>query len=78
MLPLLDQLTRAIEDGREAGEFPDADPGPDTVWIYYMCHGFMTTRAGAPLLDIGPDEVIDGVVSFALAALRSPRDRHQA
>jgi AcrR family transcriptional regulator len=41
---LLAPLEEAIAAGRDAGDFPGADPGPDALAIHHLCAGLTTDR----------------------------------
>jgi AcrR family transcriptional regulator len=70
---MLEPLEQAIEEGRTAGEFPDADPPRDALAINHLCTGLMTDQ----LLGIGGglnrDDAIALATRFALTALRGAR-----
>jgi hypothetical protein len=70
---MLEPLEHAIEEGRVAGEFPDADPRRDALAIHHLCTGLMTDR----LLGIGGgltrDDAVALATRFALTTLRGAR-----
>jgi AcrR family transcriptional regulator len=70
---MLEPLEEAIEEGRVAGEFPNADPWRDALAIHHLCTGLMTDR----LLGIGGGLTRDDAVAlakrFALTTLRAAR-----
>ncbi len=66
---MLEPLEEAIEEGRRAGDFPDADPPRDALAIHHLCSGLMTDR----LLGLGPTRREDATalaMRFSLTTLR--------
>ena len=67
---MLEPLEAAIEDGRDTGSFPGADPPRDALAIHHLCSGLMTDR----LLGIGGglsrEEAVALATRFALTTLR--------
>lgn len=68
---VLAPLEQAIADGRDAGQFPAADPSRDALAIHHLCAGLLQDE----LLGLG--EVVRGdalalATRFALGTLRGP------
>jgi AcrR family transcriptional regulator len=67
---MLEPLEAAIDEGRDAGAFPRADPTRDALAIHHLCTGLMTDR----LLGLGDglsrDDAVKLTTRFALTTLR--------
>jgi AcrR family transcriptional regulator len=68
---MLEPLEAAIQEGRDTGAFPNADPSRDALAIHHLCTGLMTDR----LLGIGGglsrDEAMELATRYALTTLRT-------
>jgi AcrR family transcriptional regulator len=67
---MLEPLEQAIEEGRAAGAFRDADPRRDARAINHLCTGLMTDKLLAVGDGLTRDEAVALATRFALTTLR--------
>ena len=67
---MLEPLEAAIEEGRDGGAFPGADPTADALAIHHLCTGLMTDRLLGIGGGLGRDDAIALATRFALTTLR--------
>jgi AcrR family transcriptional regulator len=66
----LEPLERAIEAGKAADLFPEADPTTDARAIQHICSGLINDRLYSPTA-LSRDEAVTVATRFALGALRA-------